>query len=162
MENFELVIDELRKKADLSKSSKSDYNKELRKRLSHAANIFEELDQKTIDPKPFDSLLKRLKEILSRTEIKVVEIIKFNKALLKFIQKEYGLTTKNYYQTQWMVLGMIIFGLPFGLMYSLALDNFAFFGIGLPIGMPIGLALGAAKDKKAKEEGLQLSTVCES
>lgn len=52
-----------------------------------------------------------------------------------------------------MTLGMTIFGLPFGLMFAMSLDNMAFLGIGLPMGMPIGMAIGAAKDKKAKDEG---------
>ena len=52
---------------------------------------------------------------------------------------------------------MSVFGIPFGIVISSALDNYAFFAIGLPFGLSIGLALGAARDKKAKDEGTQLN-----
>ena len=51
---------------------------------------------------------------------------------------------------------MSAFGMPLGVAFSVALDNFAFIGIGLPIGMSIGMALGAGMDKKAAKEGKQL------
>jgi len=76
--------------------------------------------------------------------------------LIELLDKKEGLVPKNYYRNQWMVLGMTLFGLPFGVIWGLSLDDFAYFSIGLPIGMPIGMAIGAEKDKKAKSEGRQL------
>lgn len=154
MENFELVIEELRKRADLAEANS---NTKLRKRLDYTANIFRELDQRQLDPKPFDSLLKKLKSLLSQATIKPAEVTKYYSALLQFVRQEHGLVPQNYYRNLWMILGMTIFGLPFGMMFGFALDNFAFFSIGLPMGMPIGMAVGAGKDKKAKEDGLQMA-----
>lgn len=154
MENFRLVVEELRKQVDLAESQD---NKKLKKRLSYTASIFEELDRRELDPKPFDSLLKRLKNLLSQSTIKPNEVTKYYSVLLKYTQKEHGLVPQNYYRNLWMILGMTIFGVPFGIVFGLALDNFAFFSIGLPIGMPIGMAVGAEKDKKAKEDGLQMA-----
>jgi len=51
---------------------------------------------------------------------------------------------------------MCVFGLPIGVLFSQSLDNMAFIGMGLPIGLVIGMVLGQEKDKKAKENGLQL------
>ena len=77
--------------------------------------------------------------------------------LLNKAIKDLKLVPKSYYQTLWMTLGMTVFGVPFGIMFGSALDNFGFFAIGLPIGMSIGIAIGAGLDKKAAQEGRQLS-----
>ncbi|MCH2215930.1 MAG: hypothetical protein MK086_12230 [Flavobacteriales bacterium] len=77
-------------------------------------------------------------------------------SLVELLDKNEGLVPKNRYRNQWMILGMTVFRLPFGFIWVLSLDNFAFFSIGLPMGMPIGMAVGATKDKKAKKVGWQL------
>lgn len=78
-------------------------------------------------------------------------------AIIKQLEKELKLVPQNYYQSTWMALGMTVFGLPFGTIFGMSLDNMAFLGIGLPIGMGIGIAVGSAMDSKAKEEGRQLA-----
>lgn len=77
-------------------------------------------------------------------------------SIFKIIEKNHKLVPKNYYRNQWLALGMAMFGVPFGMMFGLALDNLAFLGIGLPIGMSIGIAIGDSKDKEAEKNGLQL------
>ena len=42
---------------------------------------------------------------------------------------------------QGMAIGLILF-LPVGFLLSIAVDNYAFIGIGLPIGVAIGAAIG--------------------
>lgn len=78
--------------------------------------------------------------------------------ILNQLAKQSKIVSKNYYRNMWMALGMSIFGIPFGLMFSAALDNYGFLGIGLPMGMPIGMAIGVIMDKKAEQEGRQLQT----
>jgi len=86
----------------------------------------------------------------------VLQIRSEQNKILQLIEKELKLVTKSHYQNLWTALGMCVFGLPIGVLFSQSLDNMAFIGMGLPIGLVIGIALGQEKDKKAKENGLQL------
>ena len=76
--------------------------------------------------------------------------------IIKLIEKEHKLVTKNHYRNTWLVVGMAVFGIPLGVAFGASLGNMAFLGIGLPIGMAIGSAVGTAMDKKAFEEGRQI------
>ena len=155
MENFEPVIEEL----VTLKTRKPERG--IQKWADMSISLLRDLDRRGVSPQEFNEALKTLKRQLDG-DTKANMIRSFYAMITDTCRKKFGLVTPNYYQNQWMILGMTVFGLPFGLMFSLALDNFAFFTIGLPIGMPIGIAVGAQKDKKAKEEGLQLSAVCEN
>lgn len=77
-------------------------------------------------------------------------------AILKLLEKELKIFPKNHFQTQWMVLGMSVFGLPMGVAFGMSLGNLAFLGIGIPFGMAIGIAVGNSKDKEVEQEGRQL------
>lgn len=150
MESFKLVREDIEKKSGQSDDPR------LRKWLNSTNKILADLDDREIKPKPFNDLLKRLKRLLSGPT-KYQQIRTFYSDLTRKLLKEYDLVTPRYYQTQWMVLGMTVFGVPFGLIFGLALDNMAFMGIGLPIGMPIGMAIGMEKDKKALATGRVLN-----
>ncbi|NDK55050.1 hypothetical protein [Pontibacter fetidus] len=76
--------------------------------------------------------------------------------ILKLLEKELKLVTKNHYRNLWLPLGMSTFGLPLGVAFGLSLGNMAFLGIGLPIGMAIGVAVGTSLDKKAEKNETQL------
>lgn len=77
--------------------------------------------------------------------------------ILNIVRKDLEWVNKGYYRNLWMVLGMTVFGLPLGMIFSLVvLDNIAFMGAFLAIGMPIGMAIGAQMDNKAASKGLQL------
>lgn len=78
-------------------------------------------------------------------------------AIVKRVEKDHKLVTKNYYKNLWMSLGMAAFGIPLGVALGSSLGNMAFLGIGLPIGMAIGISLGTVMDKKAEKEGRQLN-----
>lgn len=78
-------------------------------------------------------------------------------SILKQIEKELKLVPKNYYRNLWLVLGMTVFGLPIGASFGLIIGNIGLLGLGLPIGMAIGIAVGTKLDKKALNEGRQLS-----
>lgn len=72
--------------------------------------------------------------------------------ILKHLQKEHNLVPENYYSTLWMTLGIIAFGLPFGVVIYAMTDNPAFIAVGLPLGIAFGFAYGALLDQKAKKE----------
>lgn len=76
--------------------------------------------------------------------------------ILKVLENELQIVSKNHYQLQWLALGMATFGIPIGVVFGAALGNMAFLGIGLPIGMAIGIAVGSGKDKQAADQGKQL------
>jgi len=86
----------------------------------------------------------------------IMQVRSEQRKILQLIEKELKLVTKSHYQNLWMALGMCVFGLPFGMLFSQGFDNMAFIGMGLPIGLAIGVGVGQDKDKKAKENGLQL------
>ena len=76
--------------------------------------------------------------------------------IIKQMEKEVKLVTKNYYRNTWFVLGMTAFGVPMGLAFSMSLGSMAYLGLGFPIGMAIGFAIGSNMDKKALNEGRQI------
>lgn len=80
----------------------------------------------------------------------------FISSTLTLLEKELKLVPKNYYQNQWMAIGMAAFGIPLGVAFGTSLGNMAYLGIGLPIGLAIGMAVGSGMDKKAAAEGRQL------
>jgi len=80
----------------------------------------------------------------------------FISSTITLLEKEMKLVPKNYYQNQWLALGMAAFGIPLGVAFGTSLGNMAYLGIGLPIGLAIGLAVGSGMDKKAAAEGRQL------
>ncbi len=71
-------------------------------------------------------------------------------------EQELKLVAPGHYQTLWMSIGLASFGVPFGMLFGLLIDNFGLFGIGLPTGLAIGVAVGAGMERKAAEEGRQL------
>ncbi len=96
--------------------------------------------------------------------LNTVEIRKLKKGLckshgqiIKVLCEKVKMVPISYYKTLWMSLGMAIFGVPMGVAFSAALNNYAFIGIGLPIGMVMGMAVGQKKDEEAKKNGLQLN-----
>jgi hypothetical protein len=78
-------------------------------------------------------------------------------AILKQVEKEHKIVSKNYYRTIWMLFGMSGIGLPIGVAFGLSIGNIGLLGLGLPIGSAIGLAIGISLDKKAFVEGRQLN-----
>ena len=121
--------------------------------------LIDELRQKELTPEVVDTINEDIRTInqCNGTDKELLKLLrKKQSCILNELAKKLKIVTKGYYRNMWMVLGMSIFGIPFGLMFSMALNNFAFIGIGLPMGMPIGMAVGASMDKKAAEEGRQL------
>ena len=87
------------------------------------------------------------------------ELRKHKMEILKLIEKEASLVTKNHYRKLWLVIGMVAFGLPLGIVFGAGFDNMPLMAIGMPIGMIFGFAIGNALDKKAFENGNQLDLI---
>jgi len=80
----------------------------------------------------------------------------FTSSTITLLEKELKLVPENYYQNQWLAIGMAAFGIPLGVAFGTSLGNMAYLGIGLPLGLAIGMAVGSGMDKKAAAEGRQL------
>lgn len=130
VEHFEILLNELRKKA-LPDALIQSINKAIEE--IHTASSQE----------------AQLKNVLRKKQ----------SSIIKMLEKEMKLVPKFYYRNLWMVLGMSAFGIPLGVAFSMSIKNMAFIGIGLPIGMAIGMIVGTNMDKKAFAEGRQLDVV---
>lgn len=84
-------------------------------------------------------------------------IRKTQSSIVNRAMKQLKLVPKNYYRMLWLSLGMSTFGIPMGVAFSVAIDNYAFIGLGLPIGLSVGIAIGTSLDQKAEKEGRQLN-----
>lgn len=91
----------------------------------------------------------------SEKELKT-QLKKTQSSVLKLIEKEAKLVTKNHYRNTWLAIGMSVFGIPIGVALGVSLGNIGLLGIGLPLGMVIGMAVGTKMDEKARELGKQL------
>lgn len=94
----------------------------------------------------FDGSVRGYIKVASKAKMAIVDKLK----------KEHNLVPRNYFRAVWTAIGMAIYGVPLGLLYSQAIGNPGMLGIGLPIGMVIGMAIGSGMDKKAAKEGRQL------
>jgi len=150
MENLNSVTEELKDRAN------SADNPKLKMWMNKAIALLNEMQARGVSPKDIDPELKVLRRQLDG-DTRYEQIRSFYGMLLDYCRKKLNLVPPKYYQNQWMGLGMMIFGIPFGFMFSSSFDNFAFIGIGLPIGLSLGIAIGTEKDKKAKAEGRQLN-----
>ena len=118
-----------------------------------------ELRKKEIPEKIIEIINKEIEQVDmsfdSEKELRN-QVGKAQSAILKLIEKELKLATKNYYRNTWLAIGMAAFGLPFGVVFGMSMDNMALLGIGLPLGMVIGMVIGQRMDEKAFKEGRQL------
>lgn len=124
--------------------------------LSQLTKIFSQLEQRNIDFQELEGFAQELQSVLSSSPYSLSRLSQIKTRLTAHLKKEHGLTTKGYHQNLWMILGMTMFGVPLGMIFGFALDNFGLFAIGLPMGMPIGMGIGMAIDKKAQEAGTVL------
>ncbi|EAZ79549.1 hypothetical protein [Algoriphagus machipongonensis] len=134
-------------------------NPKLAKAFHNLSTLLKAIEEKEIP----DSIESQLNEIIAGvnefrgTDPQLIKQMKAAQtSILKLLEKELGIVPKNHYQTQWLALGMAVFGIPMGVAFGMSLGNLAFLGIGLPIGIAIGIAVGNQKDKEAAENGKQL------
>ncbi|MFD2201749.1 hypothetical protein [Shivajiella indica] len=118
------------------------------------------LEEKKIEAKLVEKINLIIDQINLYEKDEKTFIPKLKKArskIVALVEKEAKLVPIGYYQNQWMALGMAAFGIPFGVMFGIALDNMAFISLGIPFGLSIGLGVGAAQDENAKKNGRQLN-----
>lgn len=148
------MIKELNKRQDLSVDNKPG------RIYFQFAELLNELKKKELNA-GVEKLINESVDDLNAATLSDAPLIKAVKqkqtAILKKVEKEHKIVTKNYYRTVWMLFGMSGIGIPIGVAFGLSIGNIGLLGLGLPIGMAIGLAIGASLDKKAQTEGRQLN-----
>ena len=136
-----------------------DQHKKLYASYAQFDKLLMELRTKELPNETVNTINDGIDQINSVSESEKVlrrQINKTQSRIIKLIEKEHKLVTKNHYRNTWLAVGMAAFGIPLGVAFGASLGNMAFLGIGLPIGMAIGIAVGAGMDKKAFEEGRQI------
>lgn len=146
--SYQSIISDLEKKAEETDDVK------LEKSLMDTAKLLAAIEKKGVPVEDLESHLSTLKNHLALEDLKRVYIQRVYSQIVQLVQKKHGYVRPKHYQTQWMILGISLFGVPIGLIFSLVvLDNIAFMGLGFGFGMPIGIAIGMQMDKKAEAEG---------
>ncbi|WP_341226205.1 hypothetical protein [uncultured Arcticibacterium sp.] len=146
-------IKDLLKKPDLEEKSR-----EL-KQFVQFDKLIRELKARTLPEHTIKTINLEVDAINSTLELgkKLAKQIKTSLAkIIKLLEKDLKIVTKNYYRNLWLAIGVGAFGVPLGVALGSILGNMAFIGIGMPIGMAIGVAIGTQMDKKAATEGRQL------
>ena len=136
-----------------------DQNTKLISAYAQFDKLLTELKKKKLPEEIVNSINNGIDQInsVSESEKELRKQIRVSQSsILKLIEKELKIVTKNHYRNTWLAVGMAVFGIPLGVAFGASLGNMAFLGIGLPIGMAIGIAVGSGMDKKAFEEGRQI------
>lgn len=135
-------------------------NPKFQRRYACFERLWHELKTRDLPPEVVDTLNAHVAPLRDTTQ----PLKAWNKArsraqmrILSTLRKELKLVPPNHHTSEWMALGMSVFGVPFGVALGTGLDNMAFLGLGLPIGMAIGMAMGASMDQKAQKEERQLA-----
>ena len=137
---------------ELNKRPNIEQNIKLKRVFIQFEKLIFELKTKEIPEEIVIFINKNIEEInsfsTSDKELKK-QIKKTQTRILKLIEKELHLVTKNHYRNTWFILGMLI-------GVALGSANTSLLAVGIPLGFTIGIAIGTSKDKKAKDNGLQL------
>ncbi|WP_075590981.1 hypothetical protein [Labilibacter marinus] len=139
----------------------SEYNKALIA-FTSLNQLLAELRTKELPSEIIDFINSKIKDFNALPDAGVDfrrHIVKMQSGIYNQLEKETGLVPKGFYKHRWLALGMVVFGLPMGIVIGPIIGNIGFMGVGLPIGLMIGAVLGAQKDKKALAEGKQLDIV---
>lgn len=110
------------------------------------ADIVASVNKNIDDVNAFSGSNKDLCKCLRKSQLVIFEML----------EKEMKLVPKHYYRSRWMVMGMCVIGVPFGIVFGNLIGNISLLGVGIPIGMLLGIVIGAQMDKKAAQEGRQL------
>ena len=145
---------------ELVKRPSIDQNKKLNSAYTQLGKLLTELKKKELNKKIISSINQGIDQINAASESEKElrkQIRKTQSSILKLIENELKLVTKNHYRNTWLAVGMAVFGIPLGVAFGASMKNMGLLGIGLPIGMAIGIAVGTGLDKKAFEAGRQLN-----
>ncbi len=144
---------------ELKKRPSIDQNKKLISAYAQFDKLLMELKKKELPDEIVISINNGIDQInsISDSEKELRKQINMTQSsILKLIEKELKLVTKNHYRNSWLAIGMAAFGIPLGVAFGTSAGNMGLLGVGLPIGMVIGMAVGSDMDKKAFKDGKQL------
>lgn len=147
---------------ELNKNPNIGQDKKLMDKYIVFEKLINELKKKDIPSEIVNAVNHHIEEInfFTGSDKDLLKQLKNSQAaILKLIEKELKLVTKNHYRNIWLALGMSAFGMPIGVAIGISSGNMGLLAIGLPIGMAIGIFAGTAMDKKANETGKQLDVV---
>lgn len=136
-------------------------NKKLHNLYDQFYQLIQELQQKEFSPDVTEKInreIRYLNTLEDSTPTLQMMILKAQSRIIRLAEKEVNLIPPNHYRNYWMSAGMGAIGLPIGVGIALITRNMGIVAIGIPIGMVIGKLIGISKDKKAFEEGRQLTT----
>ena len=134
-------------------------NKRLLKEYQKMEDLIEALNKKEIPAELLTVINDDIKLVnsFSGTDKELTKTLrKTHSKILKFVEKELKLVAKNHYRTLWMAIGISVFGISMGTVFSTVFGNYSYLGMGIPIGMVFGLVIGANLDKNAEKDGKQL------
>ena len=143
---------------ELNKRPNIEQNRKLNKTFIQLEKLIFELKTKVIPDEIVIFINKNIEEInlLTNSDKELKKQIKKKQTrILKLIEKELNLVTKNHYRNTWFIIGMAM-GVAFGSALGSSSGNTTLLALGIPIGFTIGIAIGTSKDKEAKDNGLQL------
>lgn len=144
----------------LKPTSLTEESKKLSKRFDQFNLLIDEINKKEI-PKEKEQMISEMIQGLENNpgsaKLYAINIRRTQWKILKMLEKDLKIVSKNHYTSIWMAIGMSAFGVPMGVAFGTSMGNMGFIGIGIPIGMVIGMAIGAKMDKKAAQEGRQLN-----
>ncbi len=134
--------------------------KRLSKKYKRFQELINDLRNKKLPAETIDSINKNIELVNACSNVDKAfgkTLRKCQSAILNVLEKELKMVPKNHYQTKWMGMGMVMFGIPIGIALSAGIDNYGMIGAGIAIGIGIGVAVGMDMDRKAKDEGRQLN-----
>jgi len=134
-------------------------NVRLRKRFIYFRRLLNEIKKKNIPEDISARINERIEEInffagsnkeLQRTVNKSLYFI------VKLLERKLKIVPRSFYRTRWLIMGMILIGIPLGAIIGYVMGKMVYLGLGIPSGLIIGLFIGNQIDKKALEENRQL------
>lgn len=145
---------------ELKKRPNLDQNKKLHDTYSQFDNLLQLLKQEDLPEEIIETInedVSHINNVSDGGKTLIKQIRKTQSSILKLLEKELKLVSKNHYRNVWLALGMAVFGIPLGVGLGASIGNMGLLGMGLPIGVAIGYAVGADLDQKALKEGRQLN-----
>lgn len=144
-------------------ASEEEKNLHCFKVLDQLISLFETMESKRIPKAKFSELISWLEDLLAKDTIYVRQLTALKTDVSDVLRKEFGLTTRLYYRTKWLFNGTMFIGIPLGFIAGMLYGFESVFNLisplGIVLGLILGIAIGAAKDKKAAQQGKQLSII---
>ena len=149
-----MKIIELKRRKDMTISPKMDAV------YSQFNELIDELNTRVLPDSTVSAVNREIEEVNATAKVGNSMrrlLLKKQAKIVRLIEKEHKIVPKNYYRNLWLTLGLSAFGIPIGAAIGASVGNMGLLAIGLPMGMAFGMVVGARMDKKALQEGRQLT-----